>query len=199
MKRVGPWDVERVEGGTFALDGGAMFGIVPRTQWQQTFPPDELGRVTLAARSLLLRHDDGRVVLIDAGMGERWLGRARSSYALDEGGGLLAQLSRLGIEPADVTDVVMTHLHFDHAGGLVRKEEGRGLVPTFPTARVHVQRQHLEWARKPSLGTAPLSAPPTSCPSSSRGSWWSMTAPARSSSISTSCSHTATRRRCTCR
>lgn len=150
MRRVGPWEVEWLEGERFSLDGGAMFGIVPRTQWEKRFTPDESGRVRLAARCLLLRHDDGHVVLVDAGMGCRWLGRARATYAVSESGGLLEQLAEKGVERSDVTDVVMTHLHFDHAGGLVCKEGDRGLVPTFPEAKVHIQRQQLAWAREPS-------------------------------------------------
>jgi len=152
MRRVGPWQVETITAGFFGLDGGAMFGIVPRPLWSRRFVPDEEGRIRLAARCIVARHDDGRVVVVDAGMGLRWRGKAAATYAIEEGdtsegGALVAGLVRLGVTPDDVTDVIATHLHFDHVGGLV----GPGLEPTFPRAKVHVQADHLAWAKAPSM------------------------------------------------
>ncbi len=152
--RVGPWQVAPITSSTFALDGGAMFGIVPRPQWSRAFPPDDEGRVRLVARCLLLRHDDGPVVLIDVGMGGRWLGRARATYALetpDGPEGMLGVLAKFGVAPSDITDIVATHLHFDHVGGLVATGADRKLEATFPRAKVHVQAEHLAWARSPSI------------------------------------------------
>lgn len=146
----GSFEVEILVDRFFALDGGAMFGIVPRTLWSRQHAPDAEGRVRLAARCLLARDGEGRVVLVDAGMGERWAGRARQSYGFDDSPGLLALLEERGLSRDDVTDVVVTHLHFDHAGGLVRGGAGRGLEPAFPRARVHVQAEHLAWAERPS-------------------------------------------------
>ena len=148
--RIGPWKLEALNDRFFALDGGAMFGVVPRGQWAKVHPPDEAGRIKLAARCLLARHDDGRILLVEAGMGVRWMGRARAAYAVDEGGGLVEALARRGIGREDVTDIVVTHLHFDHAGGLVSGGAGKGLSPTYPRARVHVQAEHLAWAESPS-------------------------------------------------
>jgi glyoxylase-like metal-dependent hydrolase (beta-lactamase superfamily II) len=149
--RVGKWDITCLEAGFFALDGGAMFGIVPRALWSQKFPPDDDGRIRLAARCLVLRHEAGPIVVVDAGMGQRWRGRAASTFAvedrhIDAEGGLVAGLAGLGISREMVTDVVATHLHFDHIGGLV----SHALEPTFPTAKVHVQAEHLAWAKAPS-------------------------------------------------
>jgi glyoxylase-like metal-dependent hydrolase (beta-lactamase superfamily II) len=148
--RVGPWAVETIEAEPFVLDGGAMFGIVPRPRWSEVHPPDGAGRIPLAARCLLLRHDGGAVVLVDSGMGTRWLGRARETFQVEDRGGIAAALAARGIPRESVTDVVVTHLHFDHAGGLVETAPDRKPRPTFPAARVHVQARHLAWARSPS-------------------------------------------------
>ncbi len=148
--KVGPWEVEAISAGSFALDGGAMFGIVPRAHWSKEFPPDEAGRIALTARCLLLRHEAGHVVLVDVGMGTRWVQRARESYAIDEERGLASALEARGLHESSITDVVATHLHFDHVGGLVRRGPDRKPRPTFPDARVHVQAEHLAWAIKPS-------------------------------------------------
>lgn len=148
--KVGPWNVEAIEAGCFALDGGAMFGIVPRTHWSKEYPPDDEGRIALTARCLILRHDDGRVLLVDVGMGRRWAGRARETYTIDESCSIDTALEARGLDEGSVTDVIATHLHFDHVGGLVRNGPERKLQPTFPNAHVHVQAEHLEWARNPS-------------------------------------------------
>jgi glyoxylase-like metal-dependent hydrolase (beta-lactamase superfamily II) len=151
---VGPWSVSLLETGWFSLDGGAMFGIVPHGQWSTIHAPDAAGRVRLAARCVLARHQSGRVVVIDAGMGGRWLGRARESYAVEpshDGGGLVASLAAEGVAPGDVTDVVLTHLHFDHAGGLVELRPDRRPAAVLPAARVHVQAEQLAWAKAPSI------------------------------------------------
>jgi glyoxylase-like metal-dependent hydrolase (beta-lactamase superfamily II) len=148
--RVGEWLVETLDTGAFALDGGAMFGVVPRTNWSRLYQPDSDGRVQLAARCLLARHDGGLVVVIDTGMGVRWMGRARDTYLVEEGRGIIAALAARGVSPEEVTDVVATHLHFDHAGGLVETGPERKLRPAFPKAKVHLQAEQLAWARDPS-------------------------------------------------
>jgi len=152
MRRRGSWKVGALEVGFFGLDGGAMFGVVPRVQWSRRFPPDESGRIRLLSRCLVLQHDEGRVVIVDSGMGARWTQRARETFAVDEqaSGGLVDRLAERGIAREAVTDVIATHLHFDHAGGLV-EGGGSALRPVFPGARVHVQAEHLEWAKNPSL------------------------------------------------
>lgn len=148
--RVGPWEIETLDTGAFALDGGGMFGVVPRPLWSRTYSPDDEGRIRLVARCLLARHDEGRIALIDAGIGQRWMRRAREIYAVEEGRGLIRALAERGVAPEQVTDVIATHLHFDHAGGLVEAGPDRKLRPAFPRAKVHVQAEQLAWARDPS-------------------------------------------------
>lgn len=151
MFRLGRWALASVLDGTFALDGGAMFGVVPRPLWEKELAPDARNRVRLAARCLLAVDEAaGRRVLVDAGMGDRWDAKRVERYAIDRaGGGLDAGLARHGLTRADVTDVVLTHLHFDHAGGVARAA-GAGLELTFPRATFHLQRRHWHWAAAPS-------------------------------------------------
>jgi glyoxylase-like metal-dependent hydrolase (beta-lactamase superfamily II) len=143
--RFGPFEIATVTHGFFRLDGGAMFGTVPKAVWAKLCPPDEDNRILLAARSLLIRTAD-RTILVDAGMGDRWPDKLRRIYdirpAEDEGPGL---------DPASVTDVVLTHLHFDHARGVFRAGPGgeAEAVLRYPAARVHIQASNYETAKAP--------------------------------------------------
>jgi glyoxylase-like metal-dependent hydrolase (beta-lactamase superfamily II) len=137
-----------IETGRFALDGGAMFGIIPRPLWEHKIKPDQRNRIPLALRALLIEAGERRI-LIDTGIGEKWSPKERDIYAIDHSrftleGSLLA----LGLACDDITDVIITHLHFDHAGGAVKEVNGK-LVPTFPRARYHIQQNNLEWALEP--------------------------------------------------
>jgi glyoxylase-like metal-dependent hydrolase (beta-lactamase superfamily II) len=174
--RVGDWEVTEVHDGRFKLDGGAMFGVVPRPLWEKLIPPDEQGRIPLALRCLLLRGHD-RVALIDTGMGSKWTEKERVIYAVDHSEtDLLKDLAACGVAPEDVTDVLITHLHFDHAGGNTRLDEGGAVVPTFPGATYHVpaanlahallpeERDHVSYRRE---NWEAIEA----APRSSRGSW----------------------------
>ena len=146
--KIGIYDVFPIETGHFALDGGAMFGIVPWVFWSKTNPPDDRQRIELAARCWLIR-GDGRTILVDDGNGTKWNNKLRDIYKLDTSSGdLLSSLKKLGVTPADVTDVILTHLHFDHAGGSTTIVEGKP-VPTFPNAKYYVQRAHWELAQSP--------------------------------------------------
>jgi len=148
--RVGRWEVRTLELGRFRLDGGAMFGVVPKVVWEREAPADALNRIELALRCLLLR-DGERVALVDCGVGDKDGPLFREMFALDDAGRSAPEaLAELGIAPAQVTDLILTHLHFDHAGGAVARE-GERLVPAFPNARVHVQARQWEWALAPSL------------------------------------------------
>ena len=129
----------------FRLDGGAMFGVVPKPSWSRSFPADEDNRIPLVCRILLVE-GDGRRILIDAGMGDCWTDKERLRYGLEPGGGLDAALAGVGRTPGDITDVVLTHLHFDHAGGITRADGSA----RFPSATHHVQARHLAWAHAPS-------------------------------------------------
>ena len=147
--KIGSYTLSSIETGTFALDGGAMFGVVPWVFWSKTNLPDERNRVTLAARCLLLVGDN-RVILIDVGNGTKFTDKQKDIFRLDNSkNDLISSLRTHGIHPADVTDVVLTHLHFDHAGGSTRIEQGK-LVPSFPNARHFVQREHWNLSQHPS-------------------------------------------------
>ena len=146
--RIGPYDIHPVDTGTFALDGGAMFGVVPRTLWEKSNPPDERNRITMAARALLLR-GGGRTILVDTGNGAKFNEKLRTIYRMETAhGDLLTSLSRHGVTPESVTDVILTHLHFDHAGGATVLRGGEP-VPAFPNARYYVQAEHWRAAQAP--------------------------------------------------
>jgi glyoxylase-like metal-dependent hydrolase (beta-lactamase superfamily II) len=152
MLQLGRWRLAAVQDGTFALDGGAMFGVVPRVMWEKALPPDAQNRVRLAARCLLAVDEaGGRRVLVDAGWGDKLDERHARMYALERPpGGLDAGLAALGVSRRDVTDVVLTHLHFDHAGGATRRRPDGVLEPAFPNATYHLQRRNWQWAHAPS-------------------------------------------------
>jgi glyoxylase-like metal-dependent hydrolase (beta-lactamase superfamily II) len=145
--RLGQFEIDVVSDGTFALDGGAIFGVVPRVVWERHFKPDELNRIRIGLNCLLVR--TGREnVLIDTGMGRKWDARSRERYGVAGETDLLAELQARGLRPEDVDVVINTHLHFDHAGTNTVGRGGR-VVPTFPRARYVVQRGEFEHALEP--------------------------------------------------
>jgi glyoxylase-like metal-dependent hydrolase (beta-lactamase superfamily II) len=147
--KLGDFEVHALNDGFFGLDGGAMFGVVPRPLWEKTNPPDAKNRIQLALRTLLIR-GAGRTVLVDTGIGDKMSAKHRDLYAIDQSGGpLVKRLAELGVGADDVTDVVLTHLHFDHAGGATTTRADGTFVPTFPRAKVHVQRANWDWACTP--------------------------------------------------
>lgn len=137
----------------FKLDGGAMFGVVPKTLWERACPADTSNRIAMGCQCLLLRNEH-RVVLIDSGLGDKWDSKGREIYQIAPSQGSLSPLEtalmRHGLTPADVTDVIVTHLHFDHAGGLTKHTPEGTLEPVFTKARHWVQAAHLDWALSPS-------------------------------------------------
>jgi len=149
VPRLGRYELHAIDAGALRLDGGAMFGVVPKPLWEKSTPADEANRIAMCMRVLLLR-GDGRTILVDTGAGDKVSDKMVSIYAFDPPHGrLLSSLASHGIAPEDVTDVIFTHLHFDHAGGAVTRD-GDGYRPLFPRARHYVQREHLAWALKPS-------------------------------------------------
>jgi glyoxylase-like metal-dependent hydrolase (beta-lactamase superfamily II) len=143
---LGNHTLDALESGRFSLDGGAMFGLVPRPLWEKRIAPDDRHRIPQAARCLLIRSGK-RTILVDTGMGEGWNDKERSIYGLDSSATSLdSELMRLGLKRSDVTDVILTHLHFDHAGGAIDPDE----LPAFPSATYHLQRRHWAWAHHPS-------------------------------------------------
>lgn len=146
--KIGPYDVCAIETGRFALDGGAMFGVVPKPLWEKSNPADDRNRITMAARALLLV-GGGRRILIDTGNGHKLNEKLSAIYRIDHAHStLFGSLHARGISPEMVTDVVLTHLHFDHAGGATVLEGDRA-VPAFPNARYYVQREHWDAALEP--------------------------------------------------
>lgn len=147
--QLGPHRLDALEPGTFALDGGAMFGIVPKPLWEKKIPADALNRIPQALRCLLVR-SHGRIVLVDTGIGDKWTDRERGIYKIDQSAKTLdSELRRVGVTPDEITDVILTHLHFDHAGGATLRD-GDTERPAFPNATYHVQRRNLAWAHHPS-------------------------------------------------
>lgn len=146
--RIGNYELYSIETGNFALDGGAMFGVVPKTIWEKAIAPDEKNRIPLATRALLLV-GNGRRILIDDGNGSKFNEKLKSIYKIDNSRyDLISSLKKHSLAPADITDVILTHLHFDHAGGSTYRENGE-VKPTFPNAKYYVQREHWEAANKP--------------------------------------------------
>lgn len=150
--RVGRYDIASVVDASFALDGGAMFGVVPRPLWERKIAPDARNRIPLASRCVLaVDRAARRVILVGNGIGDKWDAKRTDIYAIDRSaGGLEAALARLGVGREDVTDVVLTHLHFDHAGGTTRRGPGGKLELSFPRAAHHVHRRAWQLAHAPS-------------------------------------------------
>jgi glyoxylase-like metal-dependent hydrolase (beta-lactamase superfamily II) len=143
----GEIEVLPLQAGTFYLDGGAMFGVVPKTLWEKKALADERNRIRLAANSLLVRVA-GKNIVVETGNGTKWDRKLRDIYGIQEGDPLKDSLSRVGVAPEKVNMVINTHLHFDHAGGNTRVVDGRD-VPTFPNAQYVVQRGELKHAMNP--------------------------------------------------
>ncbi len=136
------WNWQVLRAGAFRLDGGTMFGIIPRVLWQKVAPPDDLNRITLQTNCLLL-HDGHRRVLVETGYGNKFEGKNRDIFAL-ENRWIGRALEEVGVDRGEIDAVIVTHLHFDHAGGLtVAPVRGADPQPAFPNARVYVQRT--EW------------------------------------------------------
>jgi glyoxylase-like metal-dependent hydrolase (beta-lactamase superfamily II) len=146
--RIGSYDIHPIDAGGFALDGGAMFGVVPRPLWEKTNPPDDRNRVTLATRALLLVSDSRRI-LVDTGNGTKCDDKFSAMYRINVRPDTISgALSAYGLTPSDITDVILTHLHFDHAGGATVKS-GQTVTPAFPRAKYYVQKDHWETALHP--------------------------------------------------
>ena len=149
MQRIelGRFQVYLFEDGRFWLDGGAMFGVVPKALWSRLTESDEQNRIPLVIRPMLIRADE-RWILVETGLDVKPGEKHQKIYRIEQSHGLFAALRSLGLGPEDIDLVINTHLHFDHAGWNTRIEDGR-LLPTFPKARYLVQRQELYEALHP--------------------------------------------------
>ena len=147
--KVGKYEIQIINSGYFWLDGGAMFGIIPKPLWEKTNPPDSANRIKLSTRNLLLQNGK-RKILIDSGMGNKWDAKSKSIYSINQNEfSLDNELVKAGISAGEITDVIITHLHFDHTGGSIKLENEK-FIPAFPNAKYHVQRKNFEWAVNPS-------------------------------------------------
>lgn len=149
--QIGSFELFSVEAGRFRLDGGAMFGVVPKTLWERKMPADDKNRIPMAMRCLLIKSENtGRIYLIDNGAGTKFDEKMIEIYQIDNSrNGLTGSLEACGVSPEEVTDLVFTHLHFDHCGGTTYYDENGKLQHQFPNARYWVNRRHLESALNP--------------------------------------------------
>jgi glyoxylase-like metal-dependent hydrolase (beta-lactamase superfamily II) len=147
-----------VRTGIFGLDGGAMFGTVPKVLWEKSNPADDQNRIQMEARTLLLDGGKGQRILVDCGIGgdfilkygEKLGAKFAEMYAVNEDSSVEENLKSIGLKTSDIDHVILTHLHFDHAGGATCEKDGR-LVPTFSNARYYVQKANYETASQPNL------------------------------------------------
>jgi glyoxylase-like metal-dependent hydrolase (beta-lactamase superfamily II) len=143
--KIGNYEIHAIDTGSFRLDGGAMFGVIPKTLWNRKNPADEQNRIEMAMRCLLLVSDKKKI-LVDTGIGRKFPEKETNIYHIEHTQDTLDKsLKKLGFTKNDITDVFITHLHFDHAGGNTRLENGKP-APAFPNALYHVDRYHYEWA-----------------------------------------------------
>ncbi|MCX6156173.1 MAG: MBL fold metallo-hydrolase [Candidatus Kapabacteria bacterium] len=147
--KIGRFLIDLVPTGVFALDGGAMFGVVPKALWSKAYhPADELNRIPLAAQPLLIRWEDN-AVLVDTGNGSKMSDKFAEIYGIDKSkSDILQALNLYGVSPDQINTVILTHLHFDHAGGATIKADNE-IIPTFPKAKYIVQKEHFKWAQSP--------------------------------------------------
>jgi glyoxylase-like metal-dependent hydrolase (beta-lactamase superfamily II) len=143
----GEIEVRYIYAGTFWLDGGSMFGVVPKTIWEKKMVPDEKNRLAFAVNSLLVRAN-GKTILVETGNGTKWDAKLRTIYRFPDNDPLVESLAKAGVKPEEIDFVINTHLHFDHAGGNTRLVNGRA-VPAFPNAKYIVQKAELEHAMRP--------------------------------------------------
>ncbi len=147
--KIGKYQISTFTAGKMALDGGAIFGVVPKELWAKENPADEKNRIPLSTNILLLQ-SDRRKILVDTGIGNSWNEKFSKIYGVDNNAeSIQNKLNEEEIKPEEITDVILTHLHFDHTGGAVIKE-GEKFIPAFPNATYHIQEKHFKWAMAPS-------------------------------------------------
>jgi glyoxylase-like metal-dependent hydrolase (beta-lactamase superfamily II) len=151
MRSFGRFQIAAVDAGRYRLDGGAAFGAVPKCLWQRSIAADENNRVTFALRPLLVVDESGRKdrrILIDTGIGDRPGPQLGELHEVEPpAGGIRQAVRRAGVDPNEITDVILTHLHVDHAGGSTELGDDGELRPAFPEATYHLQRRAYKWAQ----------------------------------------------------
>jgi glyoxylase-like metal-dependent hydrolase (beta-lactamase superfamily II) len=151
--KLGKFEIFSIVENSFKIDGGAMFGVVPRIIWQKVYPPDENNMVKLDINLLLIK-TDGENILIDAGMGDALSERQKKVFGIERASNLEKRLSEHHLAPEDINLVLLTHLHADHAGGVISLDKNRRKVPRFPNARHVVQIKEWEEAMHPDERTS---------------------------------------------
>ena len=147
---IGDYKLHSIQAGLFKLDGGAMFGVVPKPLWNKSNPADELNRIEMCTRVLFLESDK-RKILIDTGIGYKMSEKLNKIFSVDYSEYTIEKsLNNLNIKREDITDVILTHLHFDHSGGSTYYDENNDLQITYPNATYYVQEKQLDWALNPS-------------------------------------------------
>lgn len=146
--KLGEFDIQVLSDGTFRLDGGAMFGVIPKVLWEKTNPANDKNRILLGLNCLLIRTPDDTII-VDTGIGNLFDDKFQNIFEIDKSQDLLANLRAAGLSAEDVTKVILTHLHFDHCGGNCRKNSDGEIVPTFPNATYFCQAGELEYAKNP--------------------------------------------------
>lgn len=141
-----------INAGSFKLDGGAMFGVVPKSIWNKLNPADDQNLCTWATRCLLIE-EGNKKILIDTGIGDKQDDKFKSHFQPQNDYSLLSSLEKVGVHPDDITDVVLTHLHFDHCGGAVSRNNDQ-LITTFPNANYWSNEKHWNWAINPNAREA---------------------------------------------
>lgn len=142
LMRIGDFEIYPIYDGFFALDGGAMFGVVPKVFWEKTNPADNRNRITLALRTMLVKTTK-ELVLVDTGIGDKFQERFKDIYRIDKSYTIEDSLQTVGLKPEDINIVINTHLHFDHCGGNTRIDSTGEVVPRFPKAIYYIQEA--EW------------------------------------------------------
>jgi glyoxylase-like metal-dependent hydrolase (beta-lactamase superfamily II) len=146
---LGDFELTPLLDGYLRLDGGAMFGVVPKPLWSRRLAADDRNRIRMAMRPLLIRPASGPLTLVDAGAGDKMDARSQDIYGLDRADDLDAAMARAGVRAADVELVIASHLHFDHAGGFTIRRDDGALAPRFPNARYVVNRGEWDDATHP--------------------------------------------------
>jgi glyoxylase-like metal-dependent hydrolase (beta-lactamase superfamily II) len=157
-RKLGRFQLQRLSDGQFRMDGGAVFGVVPKVLWEKVKSPDARNRVTLATNCLLVRTPEANI-LIEAGVGPKLSDKERDIYGYEPSPGLLAALAEVGLRSEDIDLVIMSHLHFDHCGALVTPGRDGELTPLFPRAKHVVQARELQAWRQPDPRSKPSYKP----------------------------------------
>lgn len=148
--QIGKYDVKLINAGLFRLDGGAMFGVVPRTLWERKKPADEQNRIRMGTNLMLIR-GERRIILVDTGLGDKYDEKFAKIFAVDQKENNLPRfLQAEGLTTEDISDVILTHLHFDHAGGATYRDADGEIKPTFSNARYYLEKRQYEWGLNPS-------------------------------------------------